>query len=124
MGDVSTTRDFNFIEDTCWGFLSLAECDESIGQAVNIGSNFEISVGNTLNIIKEIMKSDVEFIVDNERLRPEKSEVFRLWCDNTKLENLTGFKPKIDIREGLKRTIDWFVKPENLKNFKVEIYNV
>jgi len=70
------------------------------------------------------MNSDVEFIVDNERIRPGKSEVFRLWCDNSKIEELTGFKPKINIREGLQRTIDWITQPENLKNYKSEIYNV
>lgn len=124
LGDVTPTRDFNFVEDTCRGFIDLAECKESIGQAFNIGSNFEISIGDTLNIIKALMQSDVEFQVDNERIRPGKSEVFRLWCDNSKLEKFTGFKPKIDIEVGLQKTIDWITKPENLKNYKVDIYNV
>ena len=124
LGDLTPTRDFNYVDDTCRGFIALAECDESIGQTVNIGSNFEISIGDTLNLIKELMNSDVEFIVDNERIRPGKSEVFRLWCDNSKIEELTGFKPKINIREGLQRTIDWITQPENLKNYKSEIYNV
>jgi len=124
LGDLTPTRDFNYVDDTCRGFIDLAECDESIGQTVNIGSNFEISIGDTLNLIKELMNSDVEFIVDNERIRPGKSEVFRLWCDNSKIEELTGFKPKINIREGLQRTIDWITQPENLKNYKSEIYNV
>ena len=110
--------------DTCHGFIALAECDESIGQEVNIGSNFEISIGDTLKIIKELMDSDVEFILDKNRIRPNKSEVFRLWCDNSKIENLTGFKPKIQIKEGLRRTIHWIKKPENLKKYKSEIYNV
>ena len=70
------------------------------------------------------MNSDVEFIVDKNRLRPSKSEVFRLWCDNSKIEGLTGFKPKIDIRQGLKKTIDWITKKENLEKYKSEIYNV
>jgi NAD dependent epimerase/dehydratase len=124
LGDLSPTRDFNYVYDTCCGFIALSECDESIGQTVNIGSNFEISIGDTLNLIKELMNSDVKFIVDDERIRPSKSEVFRLWCDNSKIEKLTGFKPKIDIREGLKRTIDWVIQPENLKKYKSEIYNV
>jgi len=124
LGDLTPTRDFNYVDDTCRGFIDLAECDESIGQTVNIGSNFEISIGDTLNLIKELMNSDVECIVDNERIRPGKSEVFRLWCDNSKIEELTGFKPKINIREGLQRTIDWITQPENLKNYKSEIYNV
>ena len=124
LGDVSPTRDFNYVEDTCRGFVALAESDLSIGQTVNIGSNFEISVGDTLDIIKELMDSDVQFITDEQRIRPEKSEVFRLWCDNTKIQKLVGFKPQVDIREGLQRTINWITKPENLKQYKAHLFNV
>ena len=124
LGDVTPTRDFNYVDDTCRGFIALAKCDKSIGQTVNIGSNFEISIGDTLNIIKELMDSDVKFIVDNQRIRPEKSEVFRLWCDNSKIEKLTGFKPEVGIRQGLQKTIDWITQPHNLRNYKSEIYNV
>jgi len=97
---------------------------EASGEIVNIGSNFEISVGDTLNKIKEIMNSDVEFITDDQRLRPGKSEVFRLWCDNTKINKLTGFKPEHSIDHGLKATIDWFINPANLSKYKADIYNV
>ena len=124
LGDVSPTRDFNYVEDTCLGFLRLAESDAAIGQTVNIGSNFEISVGDTLDIIKELMESDVKFVTDSQRLRPEKSEVFRLWCDNTLITRLTGFKPQVDIKEGLRRTIDWFTKDTILEKYKADIYNV
>jgi nucleoside-diphosphate-sugar epimerase len=124
LGDVSPTRDFNYVEDTCRGFLELANCDAAIGETVNIGSNFEISIKDTLNLIKELMGSDVEFIVDEQRVRPEKSEVFRLWCDNTRIEQLTGFKPQIDIRDGLQKTIDWITIPDNLANYKADLYNV
>ena len=124
LGDISPTRDFNYVTDTCRGFIDIANCEKSIGETVNIGSNFEISVGDTLNLIKKIMKSDVEFITDNQRIRPEKSEVNRLWCDNSKIKSLTGFEPKINIEEGLKNTIEWFTKPENLSKYKTEIYNV
>ena len=124
LGDVSPTRDFNYVADTCQGFLALARCDQAIGETVNIGSNFEISVGETLNLIRELMNSDVEFITDEQRIRPEKSEVFRLWCDNSKIRDLTGFEPQYSIREGLKATIDWFTRPENLIKYKVDIYNV
>jgi nucleoside-diphosphate-sugar epimerase len=124
LGDVSPTRDFNYVTDSCNGFLALADCDDAIGETVNIGSNFEISVADTLNLIKELMNSDVEFIVEEQRIRPEKSEVFRLWCDNTKIKNLTGFEPEFNIRQGLKATIDWFTKPENLAKYKADIYNV
>ena len=124
LGDVTPTRDFNYVEDICRGFVALAQCDESIGQTVNIGSNFEISIGDTLNMIKELMNSKVKFIVDEQRIRPKKSEVFRLWCDNSKIEKLTGFKPEIDIRQGLQRTIDWITQPQYLESYKSEIYNV
>ena len=124
LGDVTPTRDFNYVEDTCRGFLAIAESDQTIGQTVNIGSNFEISVGDTLNLIKELMSSDVKFVTDEQRIRPDKSEVFRLWCDNTQIETLTGFKPQVDIREGLQRTIDWFTTDGNLSQYKAGIYNV
>lgn len=124
LGDVSPTRDFNYVADTCRGFLELAKCDGAVGQTVNIGSNYEISVGDTLNLIKELMGSDVRFITDEQRIRPEKSEVFRLWCDNSLIEQLTGFKPEFRIREGMQATIDWFTQPANLAKYKSDIYNV
>ena len=124
LGDLTPTRDFNYVEDTCRGIIALAEEDKTIGEAVNIGSNFEISIADTLNIIKELMESDVKFITDKQRIRPEKSEVFRLWCDNSKIEELTGFKPKFDIKHGLQKTIEWIIEKDNLKKYKSEIYNV
>lgn len=124
LGDVTPTRDFNYVLDTCRGFLELARCDDAIGETVNIGSNYEISVGDTLSLIRELMGSNVEFLADEERIRPEKSEVFRLWCDNTKIHCMTGYKPDFDIRTGLKATIDWFAKTENLNKYKADIYNV
>lgn len=124
LGDVSPTRDFNFVSDTCRGFLALARSDEAVGQAVNIGSNFEVSIGDTLHLIRDIMGSDVEFLVDDERLRPGKSEVFRLWCDNSKIRALTGFEPAYDLRKGLAATIEWFRLPANLAKYKAHIYNV
>jgi len=124
LGDTSPTRDFNYVTDTCRGFAALAQCNAAIGETVNIGSNYEISVQDTLEMIKEMMGSDVRFIQDDQRLRPGKSEVFRLWCDNAKIEKLTGFKPKVDIRQGLKHTIDWFTEPKNLARYKTGIYNV
>jgi len=124
LGDLTPTRDFSYVEDICHGFIALAECEKAIGETVNIGSNFEISIGDVVDNIKEIMNSNVQVITDNERLRPEKSEVFRLWCDNTKIRELTGFEPKYSIREGLEKTINWFTNPENLKKYKANIYNV
>ena len=124
LGDLRPTRDFSYVEDTCRGFIAIAEEDKTIGQTINIGSNFEISVGETLNLIKELMASDVKFVRDEERIRPSKSEIFRLWCDNTKIENLTGFKPQVDIKEGLQKTISWIMQPNNLRQYKSDIYNV
>ena len=124
LGDTSPTRDFNYVEDICKGFLAIAKNDQTIGETINIGSNSEISIGSTFDLIKELMKSDVKLVTDKERIRPENSEVFRLCCDNTKIQLLTGFKPQVDIKEGLQRTIDWFTQPNHLKHYKSEIYNV
>jgi NAD dependent epimerase/dehydratase len=124
LGDVTPTRDFNYVADTCKGFLSLARCSEAVGSTVNIGSNQEISVLDTVRLIREIMGSSVEFVVDEERLRPGKSEVFRLWCDNTKIQALTGFTPSFNLRQGLQATVDWFTEPANLAKYKADIYNV
>ena len=124
LGDVTPTRDFNYVEDTCRGFIALATSDKTIGEIVNIGSNFEISVKDTLESIKDIMQSDVEFITDEQRIRPENSEVHRLWCDNTKIKTLTGFEPIYNIRSGLEKTVEWFLKKENLAKYKSDIYNV
>jgi NAD dependent epimerase/dehydratase len=124
LGDLTPTRDFNYVEDTCRGFIALAECEAAVGEVVNIGSNYEISIGATLNLIRELMGSDIKVVQDERRLRPQGSEVFRLWCDNSKIERLTGFKPQVDIREGLSRTIAWFTNPDNLRRYKTGIYNV
>lgn len=124
LGDVTPTRDFNYVADTCRGFLALARSDKAIGETVNIGSNHEISVGDTLALIRELMHSDVEFMTDEQRIRPERSEVFRLWCDNGKIREMTGFQPEYSLRAGLQATIDWFTRPENLAKYKAGIYNV
>lgn len=124
IGDTSPTRDFNYVLDTCKGFIELAECDKAIGQVVNIGSNQEISVQDLFLKIKKLMRSSAELAVDEKRKRPEKSEVFRLWCDNSKLTKLTGYKPDYTLDKGLTATIKWFKDPVNLKKYKTNIYNV
>lgn len=124
LGDVSPTRDFNYVIDTCRGFCSLAEADATIGKTVNIGSNYEISVRDTLELIKELMGSSVNFVTDENRLRADKSEVFRLWCDNALIRDLTSFEPEFDIRRGLQETINWFTQEKNLAHYKSGIYNV
>jgi NAD dependent epimerase/dehydratase len=124
LGDLTPTRDFNFVKDTCRAFVELANCDAAIGQEVNIASNYEISMQAILELIAKIMNSDVNFVEDNQRIRPKNSEVFRLWGDNSKIKSLTGFSPRYTIEQGLSETIKWFCNPENIKKYKADIYNV
>jgi NAD dependent epimerase/dehydratase len=124
LGDLKPTRDFNFVSDICKGFLAIARCEETIGKEINISSNSEISMADTLDIIKEILQSDVLFLTDEQRIRPENSEVFRLRGDNSLIKELTGWQPGVSIREGLKKTIDWFTVPENLAKYKPGVYNL
>ena len=128
LGALHPTRDFNFVMDTVRGFIAVAESDKSVGEVINIGSNFEISIGDTVKLIAEVMGVEIEIETDQVRLRPEKSEVDRLWADNSKAKNLTGWEPIYGGMEGFKRglaeTSAWFTKPENLRNYKADIYNL
>ena len=124
LGDLNPTRDLNYVEDTCRGLVALAECEDAVGEIVNIGSNSETSMNNVVKIIKTIMQSDIEVVSDTQRLRPETSEVYRLWCNNDKIRNLTGYSPKITLQKGLQQTISWFSNPTHLKKYKHGIYNV
>ncbi len=124
LGDLSPTRDFNYVKDTCKGFLKIAECNKTIGQEINISSNNEISMKDTLELIKKIMNSDVKFLRDENRIRPEKSEVLRLWGDNKLISELTGFSPDYSLEDGLKETCNWFTNKINLSKYKANIYNV
>jgi len=124
LGDLTPTRDFTYVKDTCKGLSLLAVCDEAVGQIVNIGSNFEISIYDLVFKIKGLMNSNIEIIQENVRKRPEGSEVFRLWCDNSKVKKLTGFEPEYSIDIGLRETIEWFKEKDNLKLYKEGIYNV
>ncbi len=124
IGALHPTRDFSYVLDTVQGFISVAECEKTVGEVVNCGSNYEISIGDTVKLIAEIMGVDIEIETDGVRFRPEKSEVERLWCDNTKIERITGFKPQTTLREGLEKTIEWFADPVNLRRYKTDIYNV
>ena len=124
LGDLTPTRDFNFVLDTVEGFCRLAACDAAVGKEVNVCSNYEISMRDTLNLIAKIMGADVAFVEDRQRLRPAKSEVFRLWGDNSLLKELTGFVPRHSIEEGLRKTVAWFTDPANLRRYKADIYNV
>jgi NAD dependent epimerase/dehydratase len=124
LGDLSPTRDFNFVKDTCRGFMELEKCESAIGEEVNIASNSEISMREIFSLIANIMGSDVKFVEDTARIRPVESEVFRLWGDNSKIKRLTGYTPHYSIEQGLTQTIEWFLKPDNLKKYKPDIYNV
>ena len=124
VGDLTPTRDFNYVADTSRGFLALAEApDDVLGRDINIATGTEVSMKTTLETIAALMNADVEYITDPQRLRPSKSEVFRLCGDNTLITTLTDWRPKWDLERGLRATIDWFSKPENLAKYKTDIYN-
>ncbi len=128
LGSLYPTRDFSFVYDTVKGFLGVAESDAAIGEVTNIGSGFEVSIGDTARMITDIMGQDVEFVTDEQRLRPEKSEVERLWADTEKAAERFNWNPEYGsingLRRGLEKTIVWFENPDNLKSYKVDIYNV
>jgi NAD dependent epimerase/dehydratase len=124
LGDLTTTRDFTYVDDTSRGFLSIAKLDGGLGEVFHIGSRQEISIGDLFKLIAELMQSDARATEDSERMRPPGSEVLRLCCDNSKLLAATGFKPCVALREGLARTIEWFRDPGNLSRYKRDIYNV
>ena len=128
LGAVSPTRDFNFVHDTVAGFIAAMKSDKGLGEVVNFGSNFEISIGDTAQLIAEAMNCKIEIITDEARLRPENSEVERLWADNSKAKTLFGWQPNYGGRDGFKRgiaeTAQWFARPENLRGYKADIYNL
>ncbi|MBF0405886.1 MAG: SDR family oxidoreductase [Candidatus Riflebacteria bacterium] len=128
IGSTHPTRDLNFISDTIDGFIKFAESDSSIGETMNIGSNFEVSIGDLVKIISKTMAADIEIISSKERLRPSNSEVERLWADNSKARDLLKWHPEFagieGLKKGLKITADWFGKAENLKKYKTDLYNI
>jgi len=128
LGAVHPTRDFNYIADTVNGFLKALETDAGIGEVINLGSNFEISIGDTAKAIAEVMGADIEILTDDQRLRPEKSEVERLWADNKKAKELLGWEPAYGgldgFKLGLKETADWFTNSGNLAAYKSDRYNL
>ncbi len=122
LGSLTPTRDFNYVKDTAEAFVKIAESEKTIGEVINAGSNYEISIGDTAKKIIDLIGHDVKILCDEERIRPEKSEVNRLWADNTKIKNLTNWTPKYSIDEGLIETIEWI--KNNMQYFKTDIYNV
>ncbi len=124
VGDLTPTRDFNFVEDTCRGFIALAETPGIEGREINIATGTEISMADTLGLIARIMGREVKFETDAARIRPSKSEVRRLCGDNSVITSLTGWRPQVSLEEGLRRTAAWFTDPANLAKYKAGIYNV
>ncbi|MHB2147912.1 NAD-dependent 4,6-dehydratase LegB [Calditrichota bacterium LG25] len=124
LGDLRPTRDFNFVKDTCKGMILLAEGENTNGEVFNIGSDAEISIGELAHKIMNLMGVRANIVSETQRLRPKDSEVLRLRCNNQKIRQNVGFKPDFTLDEGLKITIDWFTKKENLAKYKSDIYNV
>jgi dTDP-glucose 4,6-dehydratase len=128
LGALSPTRDFSYVDDTVSGFIAALNADGIEGEVINLGSGYEISLGETVGLIGELMGCKLNIISDAERFRPEKSEVERLWADNSKAKKMMEWSPKKagveGLKIGLKETIDWFSKPKNLLRYKSSIYNI
>ncbi|MBP2241987.1 dTDP-glucose 4,6-dehydratase [Cytobacillus eiseniae] len=128
LGALSPTRDFNYVKDTVSGFIAVMNNAKSIGEVINIGSNYEVSIGETAEAIAEVMGKKVKIETDEIRLRPEKSEVERLWADNQKARELLGWEPLYGgmdgFKHGLKETADWFMNLKNLSQYKADVYNI
>jgi NAD dependent epimerase/dehydratase len=128
LGATNVTRDFNFVDDTVSGFIAALESERGAGEVVNFGSNFEVTVAKTAELIAEVMERPINIVSDEDRLRPAASEVERLWADNTKARELFGWKPSyagVDgLRRGLKATAKWFLDPRNLAMYKTDRYNI
>ncbi len=127
LGSLSPTRDFNYVADTVSGFIAAAESEESLGETINLGSNFEVSIGDTVGLIAELMQQDITIETEELRTRPKNSEVERLWADNSKAKELLGWEPQHHgiegLRNGLTKTVEWFSDPNNLSAYKANIYN-
>jgi NAD dependent epimerase/dehydratase len=128
LGALHPTRDFNYVTDTVRGFISALRSQRGVGETINLGSNFEISIGDTARTIAQIMGAEIEILGDKQRLRPDKSEVERLWADNSKARRLLDWQPEYGeldgFRRGLSATVDWFKEPANLKSYRADIYNL
>ena len=128
LGAVHPTRDFNYVADTVAGFMAVLNSDRGIGEVINIGSNFEISIGDAARTISEVMGIEIDILTDEQRLRPEKSEVERLWAANDKARELLGWQPQYGgldgFRRGLEETVAWFSKPSHVASYKSDIYNL
>jgi NAD dependent epimerase/dehydratase len=128
LGSIHPTRDFNYVADTVGGFIAALQTRNGIGEEINIGSGFEISIGDTARLIAELMDAKIEIEQDNVRVRPERSEVDRLWASNAKAQKLLGWSPRFaglgGLRKGLEQTIAWFTRQENLARYRVNAYTL
>jgi len=128
LGSVTPTRDFSYVKDTVAGFIAALQAEGGLGEVINLGSNFEISINETAQLIGDAMGTSVEIVSDEIRLRPENSEVERLWADTTKAKEFLDWKPNYGGREGFQRglaeTIEWFTQTENLRSYKSGTYNL
>jgi dTDP-glucose 4,6-dehydratase len=128
LGAISPTRDFNYVYDTVAGFMAALNSDAGVGEVINFGSNFEISIGDTAKLIAEVMNVHIQIRTDELRLRPKDSEVERLWADNAKAKKIFGWEPRYGgyegFRRGLSETAEWFAKSNNLSAYKTDIYNI
>lgn len=128
LGSVSPTRDFNYVKDTVGGFLATLRSDMGVGEVINFGSNYEISIGDTARLVAEVMGVEIEIQADEARLRPANSEVERLWADNAKASRLLGWTPAYSGRDGFKRglaeTVEWFSESSNIVGYKADRYNI
>lgn len=128
LGAVHPTRDFNFVADTVAGFMAALDAERGTGEVINLGSGFEVTIGDTARAIAEVMGVEIEILTDEQRLRPEKSEVERLWADNTKARDLLGWQPRYGgldgFRRGLEQTAAWFADPRHLALYKADRYNL
>lgn len=122
LGNIDTSRDFNYISDTVEGFIKVAESEKALGQVINIGSGREISIRKLVEKIAKITGNNIKVENDRQRIRPAESEVYRLCADNTKAQKLLGWKPKIPLEEGLRRTAEWL--KENQGPLRRFIYNI
>lgn len=124
LGSLTPTRDFNYVKDTAQGFIALAEADAAVGKEINIATGKEYTIGRVAEVLVSELNPEARIVTEDQRLRPDASEVFRLIGDNTLITTLTSWRPQFDLETGLRDTIEWFKKPENLSRYKAWLYNV
>ena len=124
LGALHPTRDLLYVKDTVNGFFEIANNDNTIGEEINIATSSEISIGKLANTIINLINPNAKIISDADRIRPEKSEVQRLYGCNKKIRKLTNWNPNFSFEQGIEETIRWFKNNENLKNYKSQIYNI